>query len=57
MIGRCVALAHGHDAEAMAGGCFHHPPAFDEADPARAEFFQSICLGIDVVALDVQVHP
>ena len=56
-IGRYCAFAHAHDAEAMAGGRFHHPPAFDEADPARAELFQSICLGIDVVALDVQVHP
>lgn len=57
LIGRHLALAHAHDAEAMAGRCFHHPPAFDEAYPARAELLQAVGLGIDVVALDVQVHP
>src|SRR5690606_37065148 len=45
-----------HDAEAVPGGRFHHPPAFDEGDLARTEALEAVGLGIDVVGLDVQVH-
>src|SRR5690606_2730800 len=45
-----------HHAEAVPGRGFHHPPALDEGDLARAQALQPVGFGVDVVALDVQVH-
>ena len=44
-----------HDAEALPGWSFHHPPALDEPHPPRPQPFQAPRLRLQVVGLDVQV--
>src|SRR5579872_6504843 len=46
-----------HDAEALPGGRFHHPPALDLGDPLGAQLLQPRDLGIDIVGLDVEMDP
>src|SRR5688572_26622684 len=46
-----------HDAEAMPAGILHHPPFLDLLHALRAELFQPRHLGVDVVGLDIEVHP
>ena len=45
-----------HDAEALPGGRFHHDPSFHGRDALRAQCFQALRLGLEVIALDVQMH-
>src|SRR3546814_12628513 len=64
--GRCEALRpdvrwraafgmlHPHDAETLAGGGLHDPPALAELDLPRAQRFQPRGFGIEVVGLDIQ---
>src|SRR6266851_9925170 len=44
-------------AEAVAGGRFHHPPPLHERDALRAQRLEPAHLGVQVVALDVQMDP
>src|SRR3954454_12717448 len=44
-----------HDAEALAGGRLHHPPALDEGDALCAQRLQPPRLRLLIVGLDVEV--
>src|SRR3546814_1008605 len=49
-------MLHPHDAETLAGGRLHDPPALAELDLPRAPRFQPRGFGIEVVGLAIQVH-
>jgi transposase len=56
VVGELRAALRVHDAEAVAGRRFHHDPAPHEANALGAQLFQARGFGLEVVALDVEVH-
>ena len=46
-----------HDAEAMAGRGLHDPPGFDLRYARRTQLLKSPHFRIDIVGLDIKMHP